>query len=94
MQCLKLPASKIGDRGFEPHSGLQVLKKQHVSSLLTRKDSILCGASVVERYRARPQTARAQISNSVSGGLCHLIHLTILRRFSWSGIAYMCTKVT
>ena len=29
------------DRGFEPHSGLQVSKKQNVSSLLTLKDSIL-----------------------------------------------------
>ena len=25
--------------------------------------------------------------------LCHLIHLTILRRFSWPSLAYMCTKV-
>ena len=25
---LKLPAWKVGDRGFEPHSGLQVSKKQ------------------------------------------------------------------
>ena len=24
---------------------------------------------------------------------CHLIHLTILRRFSWPSLAYMCTKV-
>ena len=28
-----------------------------------------------------------------SGGQCHLIHLTILRRFSWPSVAYMCTKV-
>ena len=42
---------------------------------------------------ARPQTARARISNPVSGGQCHLIHLTILRRFSWPSSAYMCTKV-
>ena len=31
--------------------------------------------------------------NPVSGGQCHLIHLTILRRFSWPSLAYMCTKV-
>ena len=37
------------------------------------------------------QTARARISNPVSGGQCHLIHLTILRRFSWPSLAYMCT---
>ena len=29
----------------------------------------------------------------LSGGQCHLNHLTILRRFSWSSLAYMCTKV-
>ena len=42
-------AWKVGGRGFVPHSGLQVLKKQNVSSLLTHKDSTLWGASVTER---------------------------------------------
>ena len=28
MQWLKLPAWKVGDRGFEPRSGIQVAKKQ------------------------------------------------------------------
>ena len=37
--------------------------------------------------------ARTRISNPVSGGQCHLIHLTILRRFSWPSLAYRCTKV-
>ena len=46
---LKLPAWKVGDRGFEPHSGLQVSKKQSVSSSLTCKDLILWVASVTER---------------------------------------------
>ena len=46
---LKLPARKFGDRGFKPNSALQVSKKQNVSSPLTRKDPILCGASVTER---------------------------------------------
>ena len=46
---LKLPALKVGDRGFEPHSGLQVSKKQTVSSPLTRKAAILWGASVTVR---------------------------------------------
>ena len=36
---------------------------------------------------------RDQISNPVSGGQCHLNHLTILKRFSWPSLAYMCTKV-
>ena len=75
MQWLKLPVCK--DRGFEPRSGLHVSKKHNVFSALTRIDSILWGASVTERWRARPQTAMARISNPVSGGQCHLIHLTI-----------------
>ena len=45
---LKLPAWKVGDRGFEPHSGLRVSKKQNISSPLTRDDSILWRASVIE----------------------------------------------
>ena len=40
-----------------------------------------------------PQTVRARISSPVSGGQCHLILHTILRRFSWPSLAYMCTKV-
>ena len=34
------------------------------------------------------ETARARISNHLSGGQSHLIHLTVLRRFSWSILAY------
>ena len=49
VQWLKLPAWKLGDRGFKPHSCIQVIKKQIVSSPLTRKDSILWGTSVTER---------------------------------------------
>ena len=56
-------------------------------------NSVLWGASVTEKWRARPQTARDRISNSVSGGQCHLNHFTILRRFSLPSLAYMCTKV-
>ena len=49
VQWLKLPAWKVGDRAFEPHSGLQVSKKQNVSSALTQKDSIMWGSAVTER---------------------------------------------
>ena len=49
MQWLKLPAWKVGDRGFERHSSLQVPEQQNVSSTLTRKDSILWRASVTEK---------------------------------------------
>ena len=82
VQRLKLPAWKVGEHGLKPHSGLQVLKKQNVSSPLTRNDSILRGTTKTERYRARPQIARVRISNPVSGGQCHHIYLTILRWFS------------
>ena len=49
VQWLKLHVWKVGDHGFEPHSGIQVSKKQIVDSLLTREDSILWGASLNER---------------------------------------------
>ena len=39
----------VGDRGSEPRSGIQLLKRQNVSSLLTRKYSISWGSSVTER---------------------------------------------
>ena len=42
---IKLPVWKVGSRGFEPHSGIQVLKKQNVSSPLTRNGSIMQGNS-------------------------------------------------
>ena len=55
-------------------------------------------ASIVGSLRDREVACsasenRARISNPVSGGQCHLNHLTILRRFSWPSLAYMCTKV-
>ena len=93
VQWLKLPAWKVGDCGLEPHSGLQIPKKQNDSSL-TLKYSILWGASVIERWRARPQTTRARISNPVSEGQCHLIHLTILRKFSWPRLAQRWLKTS
>ena len=46
----------------------------------------LTHGSKFEPWRARPQTARARISNNVSGGPCHLIHLLIL------SLAYICHK--
>ena len=38
---VKVACLEVGDRWFEPHSGLRVLKKQNVSSPLTCNDSIL-----------------------------------------------------
>ena len=40
-----------------------------------------------------PQTVRARISHPVSRGQRHPIHLTLLERFSWPGLACMFTKV-
>ena len=49
MQWLKLPVWEVGDREFEPHSGIQVSKNQNVSYPFTLNDSILWGTSVTER---------------------------------------------
>ena len=43
------PGAVVEAACLEPHSGLQVSKKQNVSSRLTRKDLILWGAIVTER---------------------------------------------
>ena len=51
---LKLPAWKDGDSEFEPHSGLQVSKKENVSSSRTRNYSIMWRVSVTLKYRALP----------------------------------------
>ena len=50
MKWLKLPAWKIGERGFEPRSGIHVLKKQNVISTLNilgslRDREVACSAS-------------------------------------------------
>ena len=47
VQWVKLPAWKVGHRGFESHPGLQVSKKQIVSSQLTPKNSLLWRAYVL-----------------------------------------------
>ena len=83
VQWLKLPAWRVES----------MKETKCVFSQLTRKNSIFWGASVTEKQRARPQTSRFRISNPESGAQCHLFHLTILMRFSWFSLAYMCTKV-
>ena len=51
--CMPYPGAVVkvgvGDCVFEPRSGIKVSKKQTLFSLLTRKDSILWGASVIEK---------------------------------------------
>ena len=48
-QWLKRPAWKVGNRGFEPHTRLQISKKQNVLSPLIRIDSIVWETSATER---------------------------------------------
>ena len=74
-------------RGSVP--GLGGLKEKKSFFPIHVWNSVFWGTSVTERYRARHQTARARISNPVSGGQCRLIHLTILRKFSWPSLAYI-----
>ena len=78
---LMLPACKVGDRGFVSRSGIQDSKIQtfHPRSL------------VKIQYCGEPSWPRCSVPGlkppgiefvSVSGGLCHFIHLTSIRRFS------------
>ena len=63
---------------FLPHPRV---KRNIVGSLRDRE--VACSASDRQGSNVGP----------VCEGQCHLIHLTILRRFSWPSFAYMCTKV-
>ena len=88
VQWLKLPVWKVGDRGFEPRSGIQVSKK------------IFLPCSLVKiQYCGEPPWPKSSVLGISPPGLefritCHLINLTISRRCSWSSLAYMCTKET
>ena len=84
-------AFHAGVRGSIP--GLGGLKETKMFLPHPRVEVIIVGSLRDREVRARPQTARARMSNPVSGGQCHLNHLTILRRLSWPSLAYMCTKV-
>ena len=69
---LKVKAACLERReitGSNPTLTFKFRRDKNVSSLITRNDCILWGASVTER---------ARISNPVSGVQWHLIHLTIL----------------
>ena len=70
------PSSFKETKYFRPAHSAQVL--------------ILWGASVTKGKRALPRTARARISDYVSGRQGNLIHLTTLRRFSRPILAYKC----
>ena len=57
VQWLMLPAWKVEDRGSFPRSGL------HVSSPLTRKDSILVGVPVTQFSLSVPRLVAAGLSD-------------------------------
>ena len=77
VQWLKLPASKVGDRGFESCSCIQVSKKQNVSSSLLVKIQY-CGEPP-----CREVACSASDRQSWNFKLC----------VSWPSLAYMCTQV-
>ena len=63
---------------FLPHP---LVKLSIVESLRDRE--VACSASDLQGW----------VSIPVTGGQCHLTHLTILGRFSWSNLASRCTEV-
>ena len=76
-------------RGRSSVPGLGGLKETRMFFPHPRVKLSSLGSLRDREVRARPQTARVRILNPVSGGQCYLIHLTILRRFSWPSLAYM-----
>ena len=83
VQWLKRLAWKSEIAGSSPALAfrLQRNKIMFLSSSLVKVQ--YCGEnSVTKRWRVWPQTARARISNPVSGRQCHLINRTIFRRSS------------
>ena len=78
-------------RGSVP--GLGGLKETKNVSYPSTCESQYCGEPPWPRGSVLGPDRQSSISNPVSGGQCHLNHLTILRRFSWPSLAYMCTNV-
>ena len=72
----------VGDRRFEPRSGIQFSKKMFLPRSLVMIQSPWPGVSVLD---LRPPRLKFRI--------LHLEGSTIFRRFSWSSLAYMRTKV-
>ena len=83
--CLERRGSRI--RTLPWHSSFEEIK---CFSPLTRK---YCGEHPRPRRACSASDRWARISNYVSGGQCLLIHLAILRRFSWPSLALMYTEV-
>ena len=50
--------------------------------------------NVIIKKSLRDRDVACTASESCSGGQCHLIHFTILKRFSWPNLACKCTNVT
>ena len=60
---------------------------------LLRSGTPLTRATTLQLRTVTPHANNRHGSNPVSGGQCHIIHLTILKRLSWSSLAYLFTKV-
>ena len=81
--------------GSNPAPAVRFQRNKTNSSSLTSKDSILWGAyrEVACSASDRQESNLESCDWGGGGEQCHLIHLTILRRFSWPGLACMCTKM-
>ena len=88
-EWLKLPPCKVGARGLLPRSGIHMI--QVSNKRLYPPPHPLVRNSIVWSFRdgevACLPSDRARISSPVSRGQCHLIHLTIPKRFPWASIA-------
>ena len=96
VQWLKLPALKVGDRGFEPHSGIQVSKKQNISSPLSRKIQY-CGKTSWPRGSVlglRPPEVAFRILCLEGSVTSFMSQFTILFIVSWPSLAYICAKIS
>ena len=65
-----------------------VVKVKQIDHWYIHQCSMGTGARFFTTWELPKHLARARISNPVSGGQCLLIHLTILRKFSWPSLAW------
>ena len=70
-----------------------IMEEGKENNNFTKPGKVVLYPIIIYYYFYRPQKARTRILNHVSGEMCHHIHLTILRRFSWPSLALMYTKV-
>ena len=88
-----LPSSTICHLQRVQNTAARILTRMKKYDHITQILQHLRRLPVRERIIFKIMLLTYIISNPVSGGQCHLNHLTILRSFSWPSLAYMCTKV-